>query len=225
MIWELDPVTLEVQDVWYGRTVIRSSYKMTYKAAQTIADLKDVGTETAPNVEKIFSGLGGAKEIGEMVPELANLPKDKVLARLGQLYTSISMLVRIASQIREMRLDQGGLELESIEVSVKFENPEERSGKLEDIVPKEPLEMHSTVAELMIFANHWVARRCIEEFPEKSCLRRHPPPRPEFFEDLKKCAASKGFSLEVDSNKSLAASLARCIDANDPEVSRLLRKI
>ncbi|VUZ43706.1 unnamed protein product [Hymenolepis diminuta] len=225
VIWELDPVTFEVQDVWYGRTVIRSSYKMTYKAAQTIADLKDVGTEVTPNTEKIFSSLGGAKEIGELIPELANQPKCKVLQRLGQLYTSIGMLVRIASQIRHLRIDQGGLELDSVEVSVKFENPEERTGALEDIVPKEPLEMHSTVAELMIFANHWVARECIKVFPEKSCLRRHPPPRPEFFDDLKKCAASKGFNLEVDSNKALSASLAKCIDANDPEVNNLLRQL
>nr|CUU99529.1 hypothetical transcript [Hymenolepis microstoma] len=225
VIWELDPMTLEVQDVWYGRTVIRSSYKMTYKAAQTIADLKNVGDVFAPSAEKIFSCLGGSKNIVELIPELATLSKDKVLQRLGQLYSSISLLVRIASKIRHMRIDQGGLELDSVEVSVKFENPDERTGALEDIIPKEPLEMHSTVAELMIFANHWVARECIKVFPEKSCLRRHPPPRPEFFDGLKKCAASKGFNLEVDSNKSLSASLAKCIDANDPEVNNLLRQL
>lgn len=82
--------------------------------------------------------------------------------------------------------------------------------------------MHSTVAELMIFANHWVARRCLESFPDCSCLRRHPAPRTEFFEDLKKCAASKGFQIDVDSNRSLAASLAKCVDANDPEVNEQL---
>lgn len=191
---------------------------MTYKAAQTIADLKDVGTETAPDTKKIFSNLGGSKEVGELVPEFANQPKDKVLPRLGQLYTSICMLVRIASQIRHMRIEKGGLELDSAEVTVKFENSEERTGALKDIVPKEPLEMHSTVAELMIFANHWVARECLKVFPEKSCLRRHPPPRPEFFDDLKKCAASKGFHLEVDSNKALSVSLAKCTDSSDPEV-------
>ena len=92
-------------------------------------------------------------------------------------------------------------------------------------MPKEPLEMHSTVAELMIFANHWVARECIRAFPDRSCLRRHPPPKAEYFDDLKKCAASKGFHLEVDSNKALSASLTRCVDMNDPDVNNLLRQL
>ncbi|CDS37889.1 dis3 exonuclease 1 [Echinococcus multilocularis] len=225
VIWELDPVSLEVLDVWYGRTVIRSAYKMTYQAAQTIADLKNVGTEVEPDAEKIFSGLGGLKDIGELVPELANKSKAEVLPRLARLYSAICMLVRIASQIRHLRVDRGGLELDSVEVSVKFENPKERTGALEDIVPKETLEMHSTVAEIMIFANHWVARQCLKFFPERSCLRRHPPPRPEFFDDLKRCAASRGFRLEVGSNKALSASLAMCVDPMDPEVNSMLRQL
>ncbi|VDM19023.1 unnamed protein product [Hydatigera taeniaeformis] len=225
VIWELDPVSLEVLDVWYGRTVIRSAYKMTYQAAQTIADLKDVGTEMEPNGAKILSGLGGLKEVGELIPELANQSKAKVLPCLASLYSAICMLIRIASHIRHLRIDQGGLELDSVEVSVKFENPKERTGALEDIIPKETLEMHSTVAEMMIFANHWVARQCLKVFPERSCLRRHPPPRPEFFDDLKRCAASRGFQLEVGSNRALSASLARCVDPADPEVNSMLRQL
>uniref|UniRef100_A0A5K3F2M3 DIS3-like exonuclease 1 n=1 Tax=Mesocestoides corti TaxID=53468 RepID=A0A5K3F2M3_MESCO len=225
VIWELDPDNLEVLDVWYGRTVIRSSYKMTYEAAQTIADVKDVGTGVTPDAEKILTGLGGEKAVGELVPELSNVQRDQLLARLAELHTAITMLVDIASRIRFLRLDRGGLELDSVEVSVRFENPEQRTGALEDIVPKEHLEMHSTVAELMIFANHWVARHCLKAFPDRSCLRRHPAPRPEFFEDLKRCAASRGFQLQVDSNKSLSASLAKCVDSNDPEVNNLLRQL
>lgn len=79
--------------------------------------------------------------------------------------------------------------------------------------------MHGTVAELMIFANHWVARRCLESYPERSCLRRHPPPRPEFFEELQRCAASRGFTLNTSSNRALADSLAEISDSQDPEVS------
>lgn len=81
-----------------------------------------------------------------------------------------------------------------------------------------PLAMHNTVAELMIFANHWVARRCLESFGDRSCLRRHPPPRPEFFDELKQCVLSKGFVLDTESNRSLAISLENAQDKNDPEV-------
>ncbi|KAL7056994.1 hypothetical protein AAHC03_019040 [Spirometra sp. Aus1] len=224
-IWELDPDSLEVLDVWFGRTVIRSSYKMTYEAAQKIADLKDVGTEETPKPDCILRQLGGKKAVGELVPELANVPDKKLLLSLGELYTAISILARIASSIRARRLERGGLELESIEVSIQFANPETRTGSLQDIIPKEPLEMHSTVAELMIFANHWIARYCLDAFPECSCLRRHPAPRSEFFEELKRCASSKGFSMSVDSNRALATSLEACNDANDPEVNKILRQL
>lgn len=79
--------------------------------------------------------------------------------------------------------------------------------------------MHSTVAELMIFANHWVARRCLESFPERSCLRRHPPPRPEFFDELQRCAAARGLRVDIESNRALGQSLAAADDPKDPEVS------
>ena len=38
VVWQLDPETLRVLSVWYGRTVIRSSYKMCYEAAQRLVD-------------------------------------------------------------------------------------------------------------------------------------------------------------------------------------------
>lgn len=56
---------------------------------------------------------------------------------MDKLSESILLLVDIASNIRERRLAKGGLELESVEVSVQFANPETRTGKLEDLIPKE----------------------------------------------------------------------------------------
>lgn len=76
VIWELEPETLEVLEVWYGRTVIRSAYKMTYKAAQTIVDLKDVLDEGGRSCgERILKALGGETALAELVPELTNTPK------------------------------------------------------------------------------------------------------------------------------------------------------
>ena len=37
VIWKLD-TDYTVKDVWYGRTVIRSKYKLTYEAAQQLYD-------------------------------------------------------------------------------------------------------------------------------------------------------------------------------------------
>ena len=39
------------------------------------------------------------------------------------------------------------------------------------------LEIHETVAECMIMANHWVARKIADVFPAFSLLRLHPPPK------------------------------------------------
>ena len=38
VLWELDARSLDVVDVWFGRTVIKSKYKLYYELAQEIAD-------------------------------------------------------------------------------------------------------------------------------------------------------------------------------------------
>lgn len=38
MVWQLDPETLQVRHTWYGRSLIRSRYKMFYAAAQRLVD-------------------------------------------------------------------------------------------------------------------------------------------------------------------------------------------
>lgn len=86
----------------------------------------------------------------------------------------------------------------------------------------QPLEIHETVAECMIFANHWVAKKIAETFPSSALvrpflfstpssppfsliflvnyspqLRHHPLPRKQHFTNLTHCAASKGFSIDT----------------------------
>jgi len=65
------------------------------------------------------------------------------------------------------------------------------------LVPKQPLEVHETVAECMIFANHWVARKIQESFPHQALLRHHPPPKQEFFNQLIDSAKARGFSIDT----------------------------
>lgn len=65
------------------------------------------------------------------------------------------------------------------------------------LVPRQPLEVHETVAECMIYANHWVARKIQESFPQQALLRHHPPPRQEFFGQLVDSAKSRGFTINT----------------------------
>ncbi|KAL3312736.1 DIS3 mitotic control, partial [Cichlidogyrus casuarinus] len=68
VIWELDASTCEVLDVWYGRTVIRSRYKMAYENAEKIHNQFQKCTAA----KKLVDALGGIPAIHQMMPELKN---------------------------------------------------------------------------------------------------------------------------------------------------------
>ncbi|XP_040270225.1 DIS3-like exonuclease 1 isoform X1 [Bufo bufo] len=197
VMWELDSTTYEIRRVWYGRTIIRSSYKLSYEVAQQLldGDLEPLGTE----------------------PELKPLLQDS--AQLDRLLWAIRKLTEVAQAVRSRRDMHGALELEGVEIRVQL--GEEHS--IDDLVPKQPLQVHETIAECMILANHWVAKKICESYPQQALLRLHPPPRQEFFKELKETAHAKGFSIDTRTNKTLADSLEKANDPSDPLVNRLLR--
>ncbi|KAM9367045.1 DIS3-like exonuclease 1 [Symphorus nematophorus] len=196
VMWELDAETLEVRNVWYGRTLIRSSYQLHYELAQALLN----GEEAE-------------------VPELAELGAEEKDAKLAELTQALEMLTHVARHLRAKRDRGGALELEGVEVRAQLD--EQRN--ITALVPRQPLEVHETVAECMIYANHWVARKIQETFPHQALLRRHPPPRQEFFNQLVESAAAGGFNIDTRTNKALADSLDRAVDPQDPLVNRLLR--
>ncbi|TDH17480.1 hypothetical protein EPR50_G00008790 [Perca flavescens] len=196
VLWELDAQTLEVRNVWYGRTLIRSSYQLHYELAQALLNAEQAE-----------------------VPELAGLGSEEKDAKLAELTQALEMLTHVARHLRAQRDRGGALELEGVEVRAQLD--EERN--ITALVPRLPLEVHETVAECMIYANHWVARKIQEAFPHQALLRRHPPPRQEFFSQLVDSAAARGFTIDTRTNKALAESLDRALDPQDPLVNRLLR--
>ncbi|XP_067105156.1 DIS3-like exonuclease 1 isoform X1 [Osmerus mordax] len=196
VLWELDSHTLEVQSVWYGRSIIRSCYQLHYELAQSLLE-----------------GEGG------QVPELAQIEPSERDARLARLTQDLETLTRIARHLRARRDKGGALELEGVEVKAQLDE----EGNITSLVPRQPLEVHETVAECMIFANHWVALKIQESFPQQALLRHHPPPRQQAFSQLIDSAKARGFSIDTRSNQSLAESLALAQDPQDPQFNRLLR--
>uniref|UniRef100_A0A668A3G0 DIS3-like exonuclease 1 n=1 Tax=Myripristis murdjan TaxID=586833 RepID=A0A668A3G0_9TELE len=196
VLWELDARTLAVKKVWYGRTLIRSSYQLHYELAQAL--LKGENAE---------------------VPELTQLGTEEKDAKLAQLTQALEMLTHVARHLRAKRDREGALELEGVEVRAQLD--EEKN--ITALVPRQPLEIHETVAECMIYANHWVARKIQESFPQQALLRHHPPPRQEFFCQLVDSAKARGFFCSTRSNKALADSLEQAVDPQDPLVNKLLR--
>lgn len=140
--------------------------------------------------------------------------------KFGEVKEALVLLATVSRKWQGTRQKEGALNLESTEVQFEFE---ER--KVDSIKPKEHLEIHETVAECMIMANHWVARKIADTFPAQAILRLHPPPKKENFEQLLACAGSKGWSVQTTSNKALAESLNRCTDTADPTVNFLLRSL
>ena len=122
----------------------------------------------------------------EIIPKLSTYSGKQLNVKFSEVKESLMYLSTIAKKWQNTRLKEGALNLESTEVQFEFE---EKS--LTNIKPKEHLEVHETVAECMIMANHWVARKISEAFPSNSILRLHPPPKKDNFEELKICAKSR----------------------------------
>ena len=204
VIWELDGTTYKVLRVWYGRTLVNSSYKMTYEAAQTVID-----------------GAKTPQDLKYDIPEWSLVPDEDLAPKYKALRANLLLLTKVAKKIQDNRESDGALKLESgSEVQFEFDR-----STIENIKPKEHLAVHETVAECMIFANHWVARKISKSFPHEALLRRHPAPKNDAFTELKSTASSRGWDIDVWSNKLLAESLDRCVDAKDPNVNLLLRSL
>ncbi|XP_061451111.1 DIS3-like exonuclease 1 isoform X3 [Rhineura floridana] len=201
VIWELDKTSYEIKDVWYHRTIIRSSYKLFYEAAQALLD--------------------GDVTVADEIPELRGMDENTRKQKLDELIWAIGKLTDVAWHVRAKRDSCGALELEGVEVRVQLDDKK----NIDDLIPRQPLEVHETIAECMILANHWVAKKIWESFPHQALLRQHPPPRQEFFSELRECCSAKGFFIDTRSNKALADSLERAVDPSDPLVNKVLRSM
>lgn len=166
----------KVVKTWFGRTLIRSSYKMTYEAAQHVIDTPIDKWNETDNWNEEWENL--KKE----VPEFNFYTNEDIRSKLKILRDNLILLTKVAKTIQDFREEGGALKLESgSEVQFEFEE-----SNVDQIRPKSHLAVHETVAECMIFANHMVAKKISEAFPHQSLLRRHPSPNNSAFDELKK---------------------------------------
>ncbi|XP_056008572.1 exosome complex exonuclease RRP44-like isoform X2 [Ostrea edulis] len=133
---------------------------------------------------------------------------------------SLRNLNKLAKILKQKRIDKGALSLASSEV--RFHIDSETHDPI-DVETKQIRETNSMVEEFMLLANVATAQKTLKEFPDCSCLRRHPCPPPSNFDPLIKAAQSKGFKIDVSSGKALADSLERAVLPNDPYFNVMLR--
>ena len=96
----------------------------------------------------------------KLIPELSALSGANLEEKFGEMKTALDHLSIIAKKWQNSRQKEGALNLESSEVQFEFE---EKNTK--ELKPKAHLEIHETVAECMIMANHWVARKIASSEP------------------------------------------------------------
>ncbi|CAK7915230.1 exosome complex exonuclease Dis3p [[Candida] anglica] len=144
------------------------------------------------------------------------------LSQNDELTQSMRVLLKLSKKLKQKRLDAGALNLASPEVKVHMDSETSDPGEVEI---KKLLETNSLVEEFMLFANISVARKIYDAYPQTAMLRRHAPPPATNFETLNEMLAVRkpGMNISLESSKSLADSLDRCVDTKDPYFNTLLR--
>ncbi|MCJ1308086.1 exosome catalytic subunit dis3 [Agyrium rufum] len=131
------------------------------------------------------------------------------------------ILLMLSKKLRQKRMDAGALNLASPEVRIESES--ETSDPI-DVKTKQLLSTNSLVEEFMLLANISVARKIHTSFPQTALLRRHAPPPKSNFEDLAtQLKVKRNMTLETQSSKTLADSLDRCVDPQNPFFNTLVR--
>ncbi|KAJ1967446.1 hypothetical protein IWQ62_001856 [Dispira parvispora] len=126
---------------------------------------------------------------------------DSALAE--RLRPAVRQLKELLTLIRQRRMANGALELDSTEVKFQFA----KSHEIKEIQTKETIEAHRVVEEAMILANNEVGRFLYQRCPGVALLRNHPPPVLAHFRRFLRAAEAKGLELDVSTNQALAQSL------------------
>jgi len=191
-IWTMSRDFKVVKDFWYGRTVIRNCQAMTYDQAHRILHdlLPDDPTKPYPP------------------PLTAGYPVTR--SNVNSLKEDLSILTKLARKLKKEREHLGGaVDLSSGDEGNELKFTLDENHQPVRVTPKKQLEIHQTVAELMIMANSWVAKTIYEKFPTSALLRIHQNVDESRFEDLKEILNAGKISFDGSSNMKLADSLKK----------------
>jgi len=188
-IWTMSRDFKVVKDFWYGRTIIRNCQAMTYDQAHRILHdlLPDDPTKPHPP------------------PLTAGYPVTR--SNVNSLKEDLSLLTKLARKLKKEREHIGGaVDLSSGNEGNELKFTLDENHQPVRVTPKKQLEIHQTVAELMIMANSWVAKTIYEKFPTSALLRIHQNVDESRFEDLKEILNAGKISFDGSSNMKLADS-------------------
>lgn len=158
-------------------------------------------------------------------PLTAGSPVDaRLVPELKKALNTLTALARLKRDEREAI--GGAVDLSSGDLGAELKFTLDENGQPTKVVPKADKEIHHTIAELMILANTFVAKKIYDGFPDAALLRIHQSVEEDRFGDLRKALEAGGLSFEAKDNMALAQTLKMAnASASSSAVSALFQSL
>jgi DIS3-like exonuclease 2 len=189
------------QDIWYGRTVIKSCARLDYATAQNIIDGKVAKGESYVDMDESLWPLSRRPTGGHTVDQVAS---------------DVRLMHKVAMARRRLRFQNGALALNGVKLTFQLDS----DGETPLLCSAYPIrDSNRLVEEYMLLANYFVAQRLATDAGGLALLRRHPPPLMDGIQKVVDMAkVSIGFDIDATSSESLQKSLNKLTRECDDEV-------
>ena len=174
-----------IKEYWFGRTIINSNYRFSYREAQEII-------ETKKNKISKENSLKGKEYLVE----------DEVVE-------AILVMNDIAKQSRIKRESKGSINFNKKEVYFKLDENKNPTG----VLLKESKDANKLIEEFMLIANKKVAELFSEIKKQKYIYRVHDLPDNEKLKSLKHIVKNFGYKLDLTSSKGISKSLNKLLNS------------
>lgn len=177
-------------DIWFGRTVIKSCARLDYATAQNIIDGKVACGEKAQDVDEKYW------------PKTRQPSGDHTIDAVAH---DVRLMHKVAMARRKLRFENGALTLNGIKLTFQLED----DGQTPALCEPYPIrDSNRLIEEYMLLANYLVAQRLITHAGGLALLRQHSPPLQDGLQKVIDMAKEKGFDLDGTTSKSLQESLS-----------------
>jgi len=177
-------------DIWYGRTVIKSCARLDYATAQNIIDKKVANGE--PHVDATYWPKSRQPTGGHTIDQVA---------------ADVRLMHKVAMARRKLRFENGALALNGIKLAFQLEE----DGETPKLCAPYPIrDSNRLIEEFMLLANYLVAQRLITHAHGRALLRNHAPPIEQGMQQVVD-VSKESFNFEIDTTNSntLQESLSR----------------
>ena len=178
-------------EVWYGRTVIKSCARLDYATAQNIIDRKVAFGEKDEDVDENLWPKSRRPTGGHTIDQVAH---------------DVRLMHKVAMARRKLRFENGALALNGIKLAFQLDD----DGQTPMLCEPYPIrDSNRLIEEYMLLANYLVAQRLISHAGGLALLRQHAPPLQDGLQNGIDMAKEKGFDIDGTTSQTLQESLSR----------------